>query len=259
MTPNAIIERLNSVGITIAADEKGLVFGGNRDAFSPELRALVADHRDELVRGVRVFAGFSPIQRAQPEPLSLSLSNISTDSQERENPATPAYPADDPHPVAYAEIRSLPIAWTRDLPAPCTLVVAFPHPTAASGPSLLTTSARRRAEALSAGQAVWAIGELELAAYALQEGRATVADVLGWDKRKRTRWPEAVDAAKAMAGAWGLLDVQRAIPAGALRLTWGEWLDAMGARLLDVVCESLAAPTAQGATSAAAESDEVVL
>lgn len=259
MTAQETLRGLLGEGLTLAVDSAGrLTVRGNRAAYSAALKSAVAMHKSELLAllsaGSEGSAGSSQPHAGTREADKQSLSENFSGSGDRRHPAEPSDPA-------LAEIATLPVALTRDLPAPCTLVVRF---AGRQTPSVLTTSAARaeaeRMAPTGLRRAVWSPGEYELAAYAVQEGRAAAADVGGWDARKlRGGWTlspgDAIGGAVALLEHAGLKLHGGRIPDGALTLTWGTWLSRIGAQLLEVICES--APAASAA--AADETNEAVL
>ena len=143
----------------------------------------------------------------------------------------PARSAEEMHEVERLEVRHL-----ADLPVPTTLVLDVPG----VGEVLVSTSRSRVEAARRAGRPVWAPLGFELAAYAVQEGRALPEDWRGWCARLRARgWTLGV--AEALAGAAGVEDAWKAARRGARveqpRIVLGALLRLVGARLADVVVE----------------------
>jgi hypothetical protein len=278
MTAEGVIERLKGAGLALVVGADGaLSIRGTRANYTAELRAAVSEHRAALVQSLsagsvnNLHAGdagnagdVSTLNAYAGEALSLSeeISRVKIG----ESPASPASPAlleftpqGDPTPVAHTEIRTLPLALTRSLPLPCTVVVRF---AGATGRSALTTSLEGRRRALVAQQAVWTVDEYEALALAVQEGRAGAKEVLAWDRDKRARgeWAIELTPRTLLGGADGLLTLRGRVPEGALTSTWGDFLDALGAELIDVICERVAGTAHRDMNPEnVSEGDEVVL
>jgi hypothetical protein len=149
----------------------------------------------------------------------------------------PARSAEEMHEVERLEVRHL-----ADLPVPTTLVLDVPG----VGEVLVSTSRSRVEAARLDGRPVWAPLGFELAAYAVQEGRALPEDWRGWCGRLRAReW--RLDEREALGGAAGVEDAWRAARrTGAPqepRIALGHLLRLVGTRL--VSCEVEGAPSAQ--------------
>lgn len=251
MTAEETLRGMRGVGLTLGVDSSNrLTIRGDRAGYTAALKSAVDMHRSALVEmltaGYAGYAGSVSVYAGTHEANKISSSGILSASGDREYPAYPAYPAYDTAAPAHTEIASLPVALTRDLPIPTTLVV---RRAAALHLSVFTCSAARAESEKRAPRgsqrAVWAIGEAELAAYAVQEGRAFAADFAAWDQRKlasRNGW--SLTPQQAIGGAVSLLQGGRPdgwILDGALTLTWGQLLARIGAELIEVVCESLPA------------------
>lgn len=248
MSAAETMRALLGVGLTLGVDSAGrLTVRGDRSGYTDALKAAVAAHKSDLLAmasaGSAGSAGCFQPHAGTREGNKNSLSENSLYVLVWNDPAEPADPA-------VAEIASLPVALTRHLPAPCTLVVRFGGRQTAS---VLTSSAARgeaeRRAPAGVQRAVWSPGEYELAAYAVQEGRAFAADVAAWDARKiASRGGWALTPQVAIGDAVALLEHPPGtkklgggrVPEDALTLTWGAWLARIGAELLEVVCESSA-------------------
>lgn len=139
------------------------------------------------------------------------------------------------------EICSLEVRHFADLPLPSTLTLDVPS----VGTVLVSTSRARVERERRAGALVWAPMGFELAAYAVQEGRALPSDWAGWCGRLRAPgWRlgegEAFGGAASVEGAWRA--ARRANPVREPRITIGRFLRLVGARLLEVHIED--APSA---------------
>lgn len=120
------------------------------------------------------------------------------------------------------------------------------------GEVVVSTSRDRVEHARRGGRPVWAPLGFELAAYAVQEGRALPEDWRGWCARLRARgWTLSVP--EALAGAAGVEDAWRAARRHERveqpRIALGALLRAVGARLVEVVVED--GRSAQGAQESA--------
>jgi hypothetical protein len=145
------------------------------------------------------------------------------------------------------EVDALEVRHLADLPVPTTLVLEVEG----VGEVLFSTSRARVERERRAGRPVWAPLGFELAAYAVQEGRALPEDWRGWCARLRARgWH--LDEREAFGGAAGVEDAWRAARhTGAPkepRIAMGRLLRLVEARL--VSCEAEGAPSVQESAEA---------
>ena len=136
-------------------------------------------------------------------------------------------------------VEALEVRHFGDLPLPVTLVLDVPD----VGKVLVSTSRARVEQARRNGRPVWAPLGFELAAYAVQEGRALPEDWRGWCGRLRARgW--SLGVAEALGGAAGVEDAWRNARRGSVmgepRIALGALLRLVGARLARVEVEDVA-------------------
>lgn len=141
------------------------------------------------------------------------------------------------------EVCSLEVRHLADLPLPATLTLDVPG----VGAVLVSTSRTRVERERRSGALVWAPLGFELAAYAVQEGRALPSDWTTWCVRLRAPgW--RLEGLEAFGGAAGVEDAwraaRRANPVREPRVTVGRFLRLVGARLVEVVIEDAASAAA---------------
>jgi hypothetical protein len=198
---------------------------------------------------------FDAVGEGSPSPARISVdvdnrssrSSRSTDTEshaeqvnevERPELAEPVPPrsTEESHEICSLEVRHF-----ADLPLPSTLTLDVPS----VGTVLVSTSRARVERERRAGALVWAPIGFELAAYAVQEGRALPSDWASWCGRLRAPGWRLEDR-EALGGAAGVEDAwraaRRANPVREPRITIGRFLRLVGARLLEVVVED--APSA---------------
>lgn len=137
----------------------------------------------------------------------------------------------------FHEVEGLEVRHLADMPLPFTLVLDVPG----VGGVLVSTSRARVERERRAGRPVWAPLGFELAAYAVQEGRALAEDWRGWCGLLRARgW--RLDERVALGGAAGVEDAWRAARrTGAPReprIALGRLLRLVGARLVSCDVEA---------------------
>lgn len=134
------------------------------------------------------------------------------------------------------EVEHLEVRHLAEMPVPFTVVLDVEG----VGTVLFSTSRARVERERQAGRPVWAPLGFELAAYAVQEGRALPADWRGWCERLRARgWslgvPEALGGWAGVEDAWRA--ARRRAPVGEPRIALGRLLRLVGARVLEVQFE----------------------
>lgn len=141
------------------------------------------------------------------------------------------------------EILRLEVRQLAEMPAPFTLTLDVEG----VGVVFFSTSRERVERDRRAGVRIWAPLGFEVAAYAVQVGRALPSDWRGWCARLSARgW--RLDEREALAGAVGLLDAWRAARrTGAPqepRIALGRLLALVGARLVSWEVEAARAEPA---------------
>lgn len=104
-------------------------------------------------------------------------------------------------PAPVQEVLGLPVRQLCELPIPSTLSLRLPT---LNRPVVVTASLRRYRTLVADGVCTFAPGELVLLTAALEAGRATPAEVVGWCRRKLEipgGWKLGVDALGLPAGA----------------------------------------------------------